>query len=155
MRYSFPLIGLALCAAACGGETPASQDIETLTLRAEDGRTGELTLELAQTPDEKARGLSKRQSLDGIDGMLFVLADGDPSAVWMKDTWISLDVAFLDEEGDVLRVYEALEPEDETIVDCACSAAFMLEVAGGRSERLGLEPGATLDVAGLQSGPPR
>ena len=150
MRHPFPLIGLALFA-ACSGEAPASSDIQTLTLRAVDGRTDELTVELAQTPDEKARGLSKRQSLDGIDGMLFVLAEGDPSAVWMKDTWISLDVAFLDEGGYVLRVYEALEPEDETIVDCACSAAFMLEVAGGRSAGLGLAPGASLNIAGLPS----
>ena len=150
MRHPFPLIGLALFA-ACSGEAPASSDIQTLTLRAVDGRTDELTVELAQTPDEKARGLSKRQSLDGIDGMLFVLAEGDPSAVWMKDTWIPLDVAFLDEDGAVLRVYEALEPGDETIVDCACSAAFMLEVAGGRSAGLGLAPGASLNIAGLPS----
>ncbi len=69
-----------------------------------------LTVEIAQTPDEHARGLSGRTSLGEEYGMLFVFSREQERTFWMKDTHIPLDLLWI-RDGRVVGITENVQPE--------------------------------------------
>lgn len=97
-------------------------------------------VEVAYTEEERITGLQGRESLDKDKGMLFVFNKPDTIAMWMKDTKIPLDIIFIDEDMEVLSVYEG-EPEDETIVE-EDNVKYVLEVNQGS----GIKEGDELDI---------
>lgn len=74
-----------------------------------DGRVIELRVEVADTPERRARGLMGRRYLDEEAGMLFVFPEPTHGAFWMKDTLIPLSIAFLGEEGEITAILD-MEP---------------------------------------------
>ena len=72
----------------------------------------DLVVELAATPQSRACGLSRRSALDENHGMLFVYSRPGPRTFWMKDTWIPLSIAFLDESGNIINIEKM--PPDQT-----------------------------------------
>jgi len=97
--------------------------------------------EVARTEEERARGLMYRESLAKGKGMLFVFSDSQIRSFWMKNTFIPLDIAYLDAE---LRIVEtqAMEPESTTSLPSALPAMFALEVPQGWVEEMGISVGA-------------
>lgn len=73
-----------------------------------------LSLEIAATPEERARGLMFRDSLDTDVGMLFVFDQAARSAFWMRNTMIPLSIAFLGKDGEVLDIQD-MEPLSEEL----------------------------------------
>lgn len=109
-----------------------------------DGGTARFTVELADDAAERARGLMHRESLAPMSGMLFAYDREAPVAFWMKNTLIPLDMIFADAAGRVVRVHTMAVPHDETPIPSGAPVRFVLEIAGGMAERLGLGPGAEL-----------
>ena len=107
--------------------------------------TDTVRAEVAATPEERARGLMFRDAVPEGTGMLFVFERTDVQGVWMKDTYVALDVAFLDQQFRVLNI-EALEPQDTTPKYSAGPAAFALEVAHGWFVSHGVEPGSKAEI---------
>ena len=101
-------------------------------------------MELADDPAERSRGLMFREELAPMSGMLFVYEDAARRAFWMKNTLIPLDMIFADAAGRVVKVHPEAIPHDETPVPSGQPAQFVLEIAGGLAERLGLVAGAEL-----------
>jgi uncharacterized membrane protein (UPF0127 family) len=64
----------------------------------------EVWVEVAKTPEERAKGLMGRKHLGQEEGMLFIFETEDYYAFWMKDTLIPLSIAFIDQEGRILRI---------------------------------------------------
>ena len=65
-----------------------------------------LKVEIAHTPDTRTCGLSNRQSLAENTGMLFIFPNMRPRTFWMKDTFIPLSIAFLDDSGRIIRIHD-------------------------------------------------
>jgi uncharacterized protein len=86
--------------------------------------------ELARTDQERARGLMERESLPDGTGMLFIFPDVAPRSFWMQNTYIPLDIAFMDADGVIVDI-QAMEPLDETFTESAAPAMFALEVPQG------------------------
>jgi uncharacterized membrane protein (UPF0127 family) len=86
--------------------------------------------EVARTPEERERGLMYRESLAKGTGMLFVFPEAQYRSFWMKDTFIPLDIAFLDAD---LRIVDILpmEPRDTDPTASSRPAMFALEVPRG------------------------
>jgi hypothetical protein len=95
-------------------------------------------VELADTPETQARGLMYRTSLPADRGMLFVFAEPRPVAMWMKNTFVPLDMIFLDGAGRVVDVAERTEPLSTAIIQSRAPARAVLEVSGGTARRIGL-----------------
>jgi uncharacterized membrane protein (UPF0127 family) len=64
----------------------------------------EVWVEVAKTPEERAKGLMGRKHLGQEEGMVFIFETEDYHAFWMKDTLIPLSIAFIDQEGRIVRI---------------------------------------------------
>lgn len=97
--------------------------------------------EIAVSGDEKARGLMFRTSLPDTDGMLFTYDAAQEITMWMRNTYITLDMVFIRADGVVHRVEARTEPLSERIIASNGQVTAVLELAGGATERLGLKAG--------------
>lgn len=115
----------------------------------------DLVVELAATPQSRACGLSRRPALDENHGMLFVYPRSGPRTFWMKDTWIPLSIAFLDDSGTIINI-EIMSPDQtEKRYRSSRPALFALEVNQGWFRLHGIKAGDKVDLreAGITGGP--
>ena len=96
-------------------------------------------LEAADTPDKARIGLSNRHFLDEDKGMLFFAPFGQIS-MWMKDTYIPLDMLFFDKNGKIVYIYTA-RPLDLTPISANQPVAGVIELVGGICKKLGINQG--------------
>lgn len=108
-----------------------------------DGDT--VVAEVADSAEERERGLMFRDELPDGEGMLFVFEDTDIRSFWMRDTYIPLDIAFMDPAQRVVDI-QPMEPETEEFTESAEPAMFALEVRQGWFEEQGIEPGAQAEI---------
>jgi uncharacterized protein len=97
--------------------------------------------EIADTSEQKAMGLMFRTSLADTAGMLFPYTPPTEITMWMKNTYIPLDMVFIKANGTVHRIAVRTEPLSEKVIASEGECAAVLELAGGAAERLGLKVG--------------
>jgi hypothetical protein len=102
-------------------------------------------VELARTPDERSRGLMFRRQMDADAGMLFDFGRTGRQAMWMKNTYIPLDMLFIRADGTIHRIAERTVPHSETVIPSGGRVRAVLELNGGTSERLGIRPGDVVE----------
>ena len=100
-----------------------------------------VTAEVADTPDARAQGLQGRKELPADHGMLFVYPDEHFRSFWMKDTFIPLDIAYLDAELSIVDILP-MEPQSENTYPSTQPAMFALEVPMGWFAQKGIAVGA-------------
>ena len=96
---------------------------------------------LADTPQRQAQGLMFVRALPDLRGMLFAYPQPKPLSMWMKNTYIPLDMVFIDEHGRIAQVIEQTTPFSLTTISSREPALAVLEIAGGEARRLGIKPG--------------
>jgi uncharacterized membrane protein (UPF0127 family) len=101
-----------------------------------------LQIYLAESPSQKARGLMFVRALPADWGMLFVYARPRPISMWMKNTFIPLDMVFIDAEGTVVDVAANTEPGSLKSITAKAPAVAVLEINAGLAARLGIGPGS-------------
>jgi uncharacterized membrane protein (UPF0127 family) len=124
------------------------RDAVTLQVISKEGQVkAEVSSEIADTPELRRQGLSKRACLPEGYGMFF----DKVGAYWMKDVNFPLDIVFLDKQGTILEkqhmpVTQEPDPCKPLYVPQAKEAAHALELPAGWFERKGLEPGDRIRV---------
>lgn len=98
-------------------------------------------VEIADTPERQALGLMYRTVLPETKGMLFVYGGEHELTMWMRNTYIPLDMVFIRADGTVHRIEARTEPLSERTIASEGPVLAVLELAGGVAERLGLKPG--------------
>ena len=96
--------------------------------------------EIASTPEEKQQGLMHRDSLPEKTGMLFVFEDMGIRSFWMQNTFVPLDIAFLDHEYRIVDIQQ-MEPQTTELHESSSPAMFALEVIQGWFEASGIQVG--------------
>lgn len=91
------------------GEPSHIQDIAILYIQS-DNSTIFINVEIANDLQEQIKGLMFRQKLDWDDGMLFVYDSEERRSFWMKNTLISLDMLFIDEDFRIIDIKENVPP---------------------------------------------
>jgi uncharacterized membrane protein (UPF0127 family) len=132
---AFTVLFLALLAGA--PVRAADESLEIVT------RSGVHTfaVELAATPEEREKGLMYRKELPEGRGMLFDFKQDINVTMWMKNTYIPLDMLFIRADGRIQRIAENTEPQSEKIIPAGAPVRAVLEVIGGTVKKLGIRPG--------------
>lgn len=97
--------------------------------------------ERANTPEKRAQGLMYRTSMDEQQSMLFVYEDVAPRYFYMKNTYIPLDILFLDGEKKVVSICRNTKPCSEELLPSVSGARYALEVCAGFCQRHGVVEG--------------
>jgi hypothetical protein len=140
-------LALALAAAAVALAAAAQDKLPTLALSA---GIHVIQAEVANTFPSRAQGLMFRKSLAANQGMLFVFPDSGPQCMWMKNTYVPLSVAFIDEAGVILNIAD-MKPQTEDSHCAAKPARYALEMNHGWFAAKGVKPGAR--IAGIEKAP--
>ena len=136
-RFAFALaliFGAALIASA------SAADRDTVEIVSKNG-VHVFAVELALTDEQRSTGLMNRKQLPEGRGMLFDFGRDQEITMWMKNTYIPLDMIFITRDGRIHRIAENTEPLSERIVPSGGAVRAVLEVIGGTARRLGLAPG--------------
>ena len=99
------------------------------------------SVELATNDAERERGLMYRKSLPEGHGMLFDFGYPQPTAFWMHNTYIPLDIIFIAADGHIVRIAENAKPMDDTLIPSGGLVRGVLEVSGGTARKLGIKAG--------------
>ncbi|MGL4395101.1 MAG: DUF192 domain-containing protein [Hyphomicrobium sp.] len=98
-------------------------------------------VEVARTDVQKSVGLMFRTALGDQQGMLFPHDLSQELTMWMRNTYISLDMLFIRGDGTIHRIAASAEPLSETIIASQGLVRAVLEIPGGAAARLGIKPG--------------
>jgi uncharacterized protein len=129
------LVSLMLCAApALAQELPVVQLSAGMHL---------IRAEVAADYSSRGRGLMHRKSLGANAGMLFVFDQAAIHCMWMKNTYVPLSVAFLDEHGAIINIAD-MQPHSEQSHCATRPSVYALEMAQGWFAQRGIKPGAKL-----------
>ena len=121
--------------------TPASPaSFQTLEIVTRAG-VQVFSVEMATTEQEKETGLMYRKELADGKGMLFDFSPEQQISMWMKNTYIPLDMIFIRADGRILRIAENTEPLSTKIISSGGPAKGVLEVIAGTAKKYGIAPG--------------
>lgn len=105
---------------------------------------------IAESDEDRAKGLMKRESLPENQGMWFVFPVSENYSFWMKDTLIPLDWIFVDVDGSgqmkVVDIKADNKPKDETLYAPKAPFRYALEINAGQAAKLGLKVGDAVQV---------
>ena len=115
---------------------------DKLTIEPAGGGAGHtFDIQIAKTDQEKALGLMFRTKLGDAEGMLFSYPAPRTLSMWMRNTYISLDMLFIRPDGTIARIEERAEPLSDRVIESGSAVSAVLEIAGGGASRLGIKPG--------------
>lgn len=123
-----------------GGAHGGEPKTEPLVIQTGTGDL-QLTVEIAATPQEQARGLMFRRSLAEKTGMLFAYDTAEVIHMWMRNTYISLDMLFIAADGRIARIARQTEPFSEETISSGANVTAVLEIGGGQADALGIKEG--------------
>lgn len=133
------------------GEAAARGDLSPLAIETSSG-THEFQVEIAADDSSRTQGLMYRRDLAPDHGMLFDFEVEQPISMWMKNTYIPLDMVFILSDGQVHRVEERTQPHSLRTIDSGVEVRFVLEVPAGTAKRIGIAPGDKVSHALIHGG---
>lgn len=144
MRVPFAAVALsaALAMSCASSKAPeAGRPPPRVVVETAAGAHHAVTVELARTPEQHQRGLMYRGHLDADAGMLFVFDESEQHTFWMKNTFIPLDMIFIDEGGRIVGIVAQAAPGTLDPRDAGAPSRYVLEVNGGWAAAHGVRPG--------------
>lgn len=106
-----------------------------------DSRSHAFDVEIADTPEKSKLGLMFRKQLDADKGMLFLLPEKQHLYMWMKNTYIPLDMLFFDTDGKIVKIISDTTPLSLKALSSDIPVAGVLEVNAGTAKRLDITVG--------------
>ena len=112
----------------------------TLDIQRRDGKDT-LKIWIADTEARQEQGLMWVRDMPRDYGMVFPLNPPRPMVMWMKNTYVSLDMLFYDSEGHITHIVERATPLSETNIFSGAAVAGVVEILGGEVARRGIRLG--------------
>lgn len=139
MSKLLKVFAICLLVASCSKKT------SELTISTENGDV-KYNVEEAVTRSDLEKGLMDRKSMDKDSGMIFDVSDIEPVAFWMKDTYIPLDIIFIDSNGTIVHVHENAQPlSEELIMPMVADVKYVVEINGGQAAENDIRVGDTVN----------
>ena len=166
---------IAAVAGSCGRNQPvAAQDVSAalpVAVEARVGSTREAKLalgrvsvrdraspaawqvEIAERPGDISHGLMFRRTLDSDRGMIFLMPKDNDWAFYMRNTYVALDMVFIDRNWRVVGVAANTRPLTETHHQSGRPCRYVLELAAHQARKTGIVVGTRLELQRLPAGP--
>jgi uncharacterized protein len=149
MRKSYWVAVLLCACAVSAGVADAQEQPEPLSafpqsllaIRTTAGKVINFKIWNADNPRREEQGLMFVHEMDEHAGMLFMFAGNQRPTMWMKNTYISLDLLFIDEHGRIDYIAAQAAPLSLAIIQSPKPALAVLELKGGASALLGIKVG--------------
>jgi uncharacterized protein len=154
LRTHRSLIALAAFAAvlsavaAASPEAPTAADMdrafrrETLQIATPDARLHPFNVWIADDEERRNRGLMFIRRLEEKDAMLFLWPRPQHVGIWMKNTYVPLDILFVGADGKITRIAENAEPLSLKTIESRSEVLAVVELPGGTASRLKIHRGA-------------
>lgn len=132
---------------APSGSLPALEDKYAfrhdgyLEIQTSTGEKHSFEIEIAETNMSRMQGLMYREKMEENQAMLFIFDYTDYQSFWMKDTYIPLDMLFINSNGEILQIAENTTPFSEDMIVSDNPAKYVLETNAGISHKLNIKPG--------------
>jgi len=142
--YLCAVAALGLAQPAVQGQThpPAfRKDAELVFMSPEGSTRVRIDVEIAESAEDRMRGLMFREYLEVDQGMLFLFPTEEPVSFWMKDTPLPLDVIFLNADRAIVTIRKNAVPFSERSVPSDVPARYVVEVNAGFADTHHLAPG--------------
>lgn len=127
--------------------TQAAQQLEVAAL---DGRVVALEVELADTPQEQARGLMFVEQMPPRTGMIFPIQPPRQAKFWMRNTLIPLDMIFILPGGTIGQIVTRLDTSSDRVTRSIDKVSAVLELNAGEAAALNIGIGDTVRMAGVR-----
>lgn len=140
---------------ALSGQSYTPEDLdaaferETLVIRASEYACHRFDIWVARSRPQQTRGLMFVRDLPEGTGMLFVYADAGPRAMWMKNTYITLDIVFIRGDGVVSSIIRDTEPLSLRSLRSVEPVTYVLELGGGVTDALSINSEDQIYWSGL------
>jgi uncharacterized membrane protein (UPF0127 family) len=125
-------------------------DKSTMRIDLAGGQHVDFAIEVARTPAQQEYGLMFQRHLEDHAGMIFIEEPPQVMAMWMKNTYIPLDMLFVGSDGTILSIAPNAVPKSEDIISSGDPVAAVIELAGGAAVRLGIKPGDKISSPAFQ-----
>lgn len=145
LALSVALIGFVSCSKPVIDPMPISKNKEMIINASP--MPIKFEVEIADTAPKRAYGLMHRKSLPPNHGMLFIFDRLDRQIFWMKNTLLSLDLIFFDENFQIVGVIENTTPMSSEMLDIGQNSRYVLEVVAGTVKKYGINLHSTAKLS--------
>jgi len=139
-RFFAPVVAAIVALCVLPGSAARAASFQPLEIVTKNG-VQVFSVEMATTEQEKETGLMYRKEVPDGKGMLFDFSPPQEVSMWMKNTYVSLDMIFIRADGRILRIAENTEPLSTRIISSQGLAKGVLEVVAGTAKKYGIAPG--------------
>lgn len=112
-----------------------------LLITDQNGKLTELQAEVALDIRQRMLGLSNRNDLPEDSGMIFLFPQEQHISMWMQNTLIPLDMAFINKDGIITEIITNAPPKSDIIFTSSQPTTAVLEIKGGYAEKYGINIG--------------
>lgn len=121
-------------------KTFSGPDFEAVVVT-EKGEQHKFHVELATDSVQQSRGLMYRTEMPQNVGMLFLFDSEAKRSFWMRNTYIPLDMIFIESDGRIQHVHSMAKPQDDSHITSPGRFRAVLEINGGLTDKMGIKPG--------------
>ena len=104
-----------------------------------------IDVEIADNDAKRSRGLMFRKTMEDTQGMLFVFVVSELQSFWMKNTVLSLDIMFVNENKEIVKIHKNTTPFSEKSLPSEKKSMYVVEVVAGFSDKYGVKEGDKID----------
>lgn len=128
---------------------PQELPMKHLLIRGEDEERAAFRVQVADTFNTRMMGLMFRQEMPQDEGMVFLFEQEQPLNFWMKNTFIPLDIVYMDNDWKVVSIQKNAKPCESdpcVLYPSKEKARYVLEIHAGLSDKLGIREGDTVQL---------
>lgn len=135
------VVGVLLLPLPLTAQKPVEFDCDVLSIETKSGEIFEFDVELAESDEQKYRGLMYRREMGGREGMLFLYRRDQVVTMWMASTFLPLDMLFIERNGRIARIQANTVPQSRDVISSRKRVRAVLELNAGTARSLGISVG--------------